>query len=370
MGPNARKWIESFLKNRAQYVKIRTAQSRWRTVTCGVPQGSVIGPLLYATYVNDMSEAIKNPECKSEEHENNDDLFGTQCNKCGKLITYADDSTYHVSNKKREDNKLKIDNAVLKLQQYMNNNELCMNVGKTTVTEMMIKQKKGRTKGDPPKIIVQTGPGTQKEITDKGRCKILGATLQANITWNLHLDKEKNSLFPTLRKLLGSLKHQGKKIPKKCRKVLATGLIHSKLSYLLPLWGGSQGNLTRKAQGILNKAARWATGLPRKTRTTVLMRETNWLSIREMTYQHGAVLMWKILHTRRPLQMYRRMTIKDDWSLDTKEPRLQFTTRTYRHQATKNWNEIPEAIRTISTVSSFKRALKTWIKGRRSQEPD
>ena len=133
VGEDARAWIKDYLEGRSQYMKVGAASSRWRTVNCGVLQGSVFGPLLYTIYVNDMTEAVRENDCPDVTHTNNDKLFGTPCPRCGELITYADDSTYHIANRKRADNQKKISTNILRLKQYMNNNELSINIGKTKV---------------------------------------------------------------------------------------------------------------------------------------------------------------------------------------------------------------------------------------------
>ena len=328
-------------------------------------------PALYSASTVQYSTArVIDQECTNPIHENREELFGQHCKDCGEVITYADDSTYHTASKKRTENQRKIDKNILKLQTYMNNNELFLNMGKTTVLELMIKQKKGRTQGNPPMITVRTGPNTVKEITDKGTCKILGAKIQANINWTEHLEKSKGALFPSLRQTLGALQHQGRRIPRKVRKLLVAGLIQSRLTYLLPIWGATQNNTMRKAQTILNKAGRWTTGLPRSTRTEDLMKANDWLSIREMTNYHSLVLMWKTVHRKRPKTMHKILQLDMDNKIQNPKPRLQFSSRTYRHRTSVEWNTLPEDIRNKPTLGSYKRTLKTWIKERRQQTPD
>ena len=67
---------------------------------------------------------------------------------------YADDATYQVDNKRRQMNQIKLDENFLRIRDYMNNNELSMNMGKTTITEYMVCQKKGKTPGLPPKLTI------------------------------------------------------------------------------------------------------------------------------------------------------------------------------------------------------------------------
>ena len=72
MGVQSTKWFESYLRNRSQLVNIGKTHSDTAAVTCGVPRGSILGPLLFFCYVNDMVISI-DPDCE--------------------LLLYADDNT-------------------------------------------------------------------------------------------------------------------------------------------------------------------------------------------------------------------------------------------------------------------------------------
>ena len=79
---------------------------------------------------------------------------------------------------------------------------------------------------------------------------------------------------------------------------MATGLIMSRLTYLMPLWGSSTDNYLRKAQIVWNKTARWTTGLRRSTRVKELMTANNWMSVKDMISYNSTVLIWKMIQKR------------------------------------------------------------------------
>ena len=131
IGQRALDWVDDYLKLRTQYVVVGASQSRMVPVNRGVPQGSVIGPLLYAVYVNDITEVVKNRGCQVIVHNTPSRLFSKQCSKCGILSVYADDSTYTVSNARRPGNQTSLNRVLDEMCLYLNDNQLSMNVGKT-----------------------------------------------------------------------------------------------------------------------------------------------------------------------------------------------------------------------------------------------
>ena len=102
-GENAQKWISSYLEFRSQYVSIGTKNSTFKNVSTGVPQGSVLGPIFYVLYVNELPSILNNDDCPNDVHVRNNDvnLFTENCESCGQIPTYADDSTVVISTNSR-----------------------------------------------------------------------------------------------------------------------------------------------------------------------------------------------------------------------------------------------------------------------------
>ena len=83
LGGKALKWMENYLNGRSQLVNIGRAHSRTVALSRGVPQGSVLGPLLYSVYTNKMTECIQDPACRNSVHNDPARLFDKQCSECG-----------------------------------------------------------------------------------------------------------------------------------------------------------------------------------------------------------------------------------------------------------------------------------------------
>ena len=362
------KWIQSYLSFRSQFVTVGTVNSHMRMQERGVPQGSVIGPLLYAIFVNDITETTRDENCRNTVHEDNSKLFGETCLDCGTINTYADDSTFTVASKKRQRNLERMTETFGNIKKYLLENELHLNAGKTTVLECMLPQKKGKMTGIPPQLKVTTDTGEEKTIVDTGMCRILGSNIQGNMTWLGHLETGDKALLPGIRRKLGALKQLGCKIPRSCKKTLAEGVIVSRLLYLLPIWGSTTRNQWRKGQILLNKAARWVTGLRKTTRIGTLMREVGWLDLREMYLQHSCMLLWRIIHLKSPGHLWRRLEIDEEWKVKVEDTRIQFTERGFRWNTCRIWNTLPSRMRSETSIACFKKQLKTWILDRRLEE--
>ena len=110
--------------------------------------------------------------------------------------------------------------------------------------------------------------------------------------------------------------------------------------------GGATWNYRRKAQTLLNSAARWASGKPRRTKIINLMEALDWMTIQEMITVNSANLMWKMLYQSKPLKVAEKLAIdRKNMLINIFEPRIIFTEHNFTLRASREWNKFPEYIR-------------------------
>ena len=150
-------WFQSYLTDRKQYVLYNNVQSQTLDITCGVPQGSVLGPLLFLIYVNDIANCLTH----------------------SKLIYFADDTTVFLSSKCINDLYKNMNSDLDDLTNWFKANRLALNVNKSNC---MLFQPNGNhnTLGNTLNIGVDP-------IEHKLYCKFMGIFIDNQLRWNNHL---------------------------------------------------------------------------------------------------------------------------------------------------------------------------------------
>ena len=165
-----------------------------------------------------------------------------------------------------------------------------------------------------------------------------------------HIETGEKHLLGELRKKLGAMKHLSKQFPTNCRKTLATGIILSKIIYMIQIWGGATAHYLNKIQTIMNNNSRFVLKLGRRTSTRKLMQEMGWLDVRELSLYHSLVIMCNITRRKIPYQIAEKMLINDDWTLQTHPARLLTTKNCFRVRTTEDWNKLDPEIRTTQSL--------------------
>ena len=283
------KWFESYLTGRKQFVSIENIDSQLKDVIYGVPQGSVLGPLLFLIYINDLHKAIK---------------YST-------VHHFADDTNLLYTNKslKSIHKKMKID--IKLLVQWLLANKISLNAGKTEVIIFRHHLKKINMRF----IFKIDG----KKIYPSRMVKYLGVILDENLSWEPHI----NYISLKLRKANGALSKIRYYVPKQTLRSLYFSLFHCHLIYAPQLWAQLQNIHSNKIFILQKKAMRIMDNADRRAHTDPLFYDYKILKLFDHVKMENALFLHKYFNHELPQSLIDNFKIEQRNDL--------YSTRTSRY---------------------------------------
>ena len=355
-------WVKSYLGGRSQSVYIEATQSKTLPVPTGVPQGSILGPLFYIIFTNELPELVHDhPPSPGK-------LYNMKCDQCGTLCCYADDSSFSCASSSLDAIEDKLTTDYNTIAAFMTSNKLKLNSDKTHLM-LLGTDSAWKRKLTPDSLSLNTG----QEIIRTTECEqLLGGFIAQNLKWTNHILLNKKSLVKQLGTRLNALKKISRVADFKTRKMLADGLFMSKLVYLIPLWGGCEKYLIKALQIIQNKAARSVTKLGIFTPVQTLLSQCGWLSVHQLVFYHTVILLFKTLHTQTPKYLYEMTSTELHYPARAENPgKLRavadyipeqgLNCKSYKWRSTRCWNQLPSNIRVLPNLIQFKAKLKSWV---------
>lgn len=226
-----KKWFQSYLKDRTQLVELRNIEngvikeirSSLQPINRGVPQGSVMGPILFIIFTNDLPQQL-----------------GDACIP----LMYADDTTLVFSEKTAESLEITSYVSLNMAYQYCHNNDLSVNTTKTSQIAF------GRKSHEVPQI---------PEVEMHDEAKFLGITLDKNLTWTPHVDK----LCKKLSSSIYAIKQIKNATDDNTSRVAYFALFESHMRYGLIAWGGTSTTNLQRVLKQQKKAVRILADLQR-----------------------------------------------------------------------------------------------------------
>ena len=261
--PNSLRWFKSYLTDRAQKCRVNAHLSNSKSVTCGVPQGSNLRPLLFLIYVNDL------PNCFNYAMPR---MFADDTN-----ISYATDSVNELQNVLTSEMK--------SLHNWLNTNKLSLNIAKTEFMTIGSRQKI-RTIDDEITIKIN-----ECEINRVESVKSLGVYIDNHLTWTKHIDE----ISKKIASAIGALKQIIPYITTNTGIQVYQALIQPHFDYCCSVWDGLGETRSCKIQKLHNRAARVIMRAIYDARAGILLDALHWdnLSLRREKLKAG--LMFKTL---------------------------------------------------------------------------
>lgn len=345
LSPLSITWFESYLNNRSQAVKLvksdgSTLSSQPMPIVRGVPQGSILGPLLFIIYCADLHKVIRN----SNHH------------------CYADDVQVYISETPGQ-----LANAVQRLNMDLNaiadwssRNALVLNPTKSQYMVLGTKSQIDKLNGDPDVTIQDSKVFRVEEARN------LGIIIDSHLRFENHVINLVKTCFYRL-KVLYKIRNQ---LSEASRIILCESLIVSKLNYGDIVFGPRLLERTqRTVQRVQNACCRFCFNIPPRSHITPFLNNMSLLNMESRRLLHLGGLVFDVIKFRKPEYLHSKLNfVCDNWSLRSVRSALLYHNHktaafrgSFRYSATKCWNNIPPPIRNVKTKYSFKIHFKKFL---------
>ena len=347
-------WIQSYLSSRSFTVDINGIKSPPSKLLYGVPQGSVLGPLLFILYTTPLSSIISQSSV-------NHKLYGDDTQL---LLSFSADTF--------SENILLLQNTISNISSWMASNFLSLNPAKTEF--LLIGRPAQLSKIHNPTLTISSDTTIQPVSSARN----LGIFFDSNLSFSDHISYISKSCFSHIRdprRIRNTLDH-------KTACTIATSLIHSKLDYYNSLYLNISNQQLNRLQLILNSAARAVTKTPKFHHITPHLKSLHWLNITQRIQYKILSLTYKSLQYNKPSSISDLLTIQPTRSTrssavvtlqrPSNPSRLKISDKSFYFQAPALWNALPHHLRSHShsshshsllslSSSQFHKQLKTHL---------
>lgn len=321
-------WVANYLSNRSHSTLVNATLSSSRSVTCGVPQGSVLGPTLFLIYINDLAQQFK--------------LFNP--------IFYADDTNLFFESKDLNSHLEAINQDLNSLSIWCNKNKLTINYEKCNYIVLKNYQ-------NPFQILENCILLNKRPINYSNSITFLGVQIDKNLNWSLHI----SNLLTKLRPLSGLIYRCSEYLPQKILLLIYNSFINSKLNYCAEAWGNAANTHLNKIFIFQKKVMRIMNKKPFDYPSAPLFTKHKVLSI----YQ---IYRFKVL--KKAHSFFYSDNFFPTHSINTRQsfinlplPHSQTAAGHRRncYQEVALWNELPIPLRSISNPNEFGRKLRLYL---------
>ena len=335
-------WLRSYLSNRSQYVKLGDHTSPSAALLAGVPQGSVLGPLLFTTYTSPLSDIVKNFDVSFHQYADDTSLYSVLSNH---------------SVPEQLDNLRKCTDAI---NDWHLVNFLQLNPQKSEV--MFIGTPTHLKYLSPPPSINIAGTTLPSSSTT---LKLLGVTFDSQLSFKQHAI----SVIKSCNHLIWAIRHIRPFLSVDTTSALARSLVLSRLDYCNSLLYGTSASLIHSLQRTQNNLAKLVLLNP-SLNSSECLRQLHWLPIHLRIIFKISLITYRTLATSNPPylnQLIHRRHIpnhlRSSSAIHLHQPvhRSSIVNRGFNYASPAIWNDLPPIIRSQPSLELFKRQLKTHL---------
>ena len=332
----AHKWFHNYLYDRYQYVNYANVSSNKRKIVCGVPQGSILGPLLFLLYINDLASAC--PE-----------LFA---------VMYADDSNMFKQGRCLKILESVVNTSLCKVSKWLKLNKLSLNIDKTHF--MIFKGRKQRLNYS-PEICIDNKPISQVPYS-----KFLGVYIDENLLWNVHIE----NISKKISKGIGILNKAQKCLNQTTLHQLYYTFIYPYISYCNHVWGNTFKKYLKKIELLQKRIIRLITFSKFKANTSELFKDLKILKCHEIHTYLISQFLYRYRNNLLPSSFKNQFIINHDVHNYNTRSQDKFHIGKFKTEVGKRfltyygivkWNSFIDALGICKSLEIFKSRLKHYL---------
>ena len=329
-------WFGSYLSHREQYVDFDGTKSKTNRVKCGVPQGSILGPLLFLLYINDLSNVSSF-------------LFS---------LLFADDSNMFALGKDPNELIHSTNEEIKKISNWLDINKLTLNVKKTHF--MVFRNSRRKLKMQETLMI------RGHEIEKVDSTKFLGVYLDSGLTWRNHI----NYIKGKIARGIGILCKARKYLQESTLITLYYSFVYPYLCYCIEVWGNTYKNYTEPLLRLQKRVLRIITGARKYSHATPLFNDLKILRLEQLHYIAVQMFMYKFYHKILPDIFSNFFKLNSEihsyntrQQLDYHAPgaRLTQTMRNIRYTGVKTHAVMSNTVSYCCSFSTYKKSITNIV---------
>ena len=343
----AHQWFKSYLSNRMQCTEIGSTQSKLDYIKCGVPQGSILGPLLFLLYINDI-------------------VFSS--NVC-KFTLFADDTSLFFSHKNKIEGAKILNAELSKIAEWLAANKLSLNVKKS---KLLIFSNKVSAKNEstPTEIIT---PNNTEDVTvgtdtvvihingetleEVDHAKYLGILIDNKLNWSFQIDAVNLKLAKGTG-LLAKIRHF---VPSNTLRSLYFSFNNPYIEYNLLNWGMAGSTRLNTIHLKMKKAVRIMSFKPSDYHAADLFKELEILPLDKSIELKYGKFMWRLKNGYLPISLTKNYHSNVRTVFSSSLSRLESMKNFVLFAGPRLWNELPSVVTNKPSLNSFSKALKRYL---------
>ena len=335
-------WIADYLKGRKQFISYgNNISTTFEEVICGVPQGSILGPLLFLIFINDIIKSLKYT----------------------KPIMFADDTNLIHSHPDIKILFKQVNEDLEAIDKWFKANKISLNLNKTKFVFFHNRNQRDNIPLKLPDLLI-----SDIEIKRAGYLKFLGLIIDENLSWEHHIKKLENQVAKTI----GMMYKIRPFLTENCLKLIYFSLIHSHLSYANIVWASNYSSKLLKLFSLQKHVCRIILYKNKMHHAKPLLKKLNVLSIHDINIYQHLIFMYRYSINNLPkifldyfsLVSNERYNLRSQTSFNFNSCYLRKKKSDFciSSRGPSTWNSFNETyIKESKTVSCFKYLLKKHL---------